>query len=76
MSIHLALILVLQPLVEGVAVELERPLQASFALNLHNGVGVLHHLDQPNAVPYGQTAIRQHSAHTHTHTQTERGRES
>ena len=45
MSIHLALILILQPLVEGVAVELERPLQASFALNLHNGVGASDHFD-------------------------------
>ncbi len=54
------------PVVQCVAVELQRPLQASFTLDLHDGVRVLHHLDETDTVADGQTAIRQHSAHTHT----------
>lgn len=42
------------------AVELQRPLQASFALDLHDGVGVPHHLDQAHAVADGQAAVGQH----------------
>lgn len=43
-----------------VAVELQRPLEAAFALDLHDGVGVPHHLDQAHAVADGQAAVRQH----------------
>lgn len=43
-----------------VAVELQRPLQAPFALDLHDGVGVPHHLDQAHAVADGKAAVRQH----------------
>lgn len=50
---HLALVLVLEPLMQRVAVELQRPLQASFALDLHDGVRVSHHLDETHTVPNG-----------------------
>lgn len=45
---------------QRVAVELQRPLEAAFALDLHDGVRVPHHLDQAHAVADGQTAVRQH----------------
>lgn len=57
---HLPLVLVLEPLMQCVAVELQRPLEAAFALDLHDGVGVPHHLDQAHAVTDGQAAVRQH----------------
>lgn len=61
---HLSPVLVLEPLVQRVAVELQRPLQASFTLDLHDGVGVPHHLDQAHAVADGQAAVRQHPGDT------------
>lgn len=57
---HLPLVLVFEPLMQRVAVELQRPLEAAFALDLHDGVGVPHHLDQAHAVADGQAAVRQH----------------
>ncbi len=63
--LRLPLVLLSDPVVQCVAVELQRPLQASFTLDLHDGVRVLHHLDETDTVADGQTAIRQHSAHTH-----------
>lgn len=57
---HLPLVLVFEPLMQRVAVELQRPLEAAFALDLHDGVGVPHHLDQTHAVADGETAVRQH----------------
>ncbi|KAG9343597.1 hypothetical protein JZ751_013767 [Albula glossodonta] len=51
-----------RPLVERVAVELQRPLQAALALDLHDGVRVAHHLDEAHAVPDGQAPIGQHPA--------------
>lgn len=58
---HLPFILVLQPLVKSVAVELQRPLQATLALNLHNGVGIPHHFNESHAVTDWQAPIGQHS---------------
>lgn len=43
-----------------VAVELQRPLQASFALDLHDGVRIPHHFDQTHTVADRQAAVRQH----------------
>lgn len=59
-SLHLSLVLVLEPLVEGGAVELQRPLEASFALDLHDGVRASDHLDQTHAVPDREAPVRQH----------------
>lgn len=47
-------------------VELQRPLQASFALNLHDGETALHHLDETNTVADGQASIGEH-AETNVH---------
>lgn len=49
-------------MVQRVGVELQRPLQASFALNLHDGEAAFHHLDQTHTVTDGQAAVRQHAA--------------
>ena len=47
---RLPAVLVPEPLVQRVGVELQRPLQASLTLDLHDGVGVPDHLDQPHTV--------------------------
>lgn len=59
--LRLSVVLVFDPVVKRVGVELQCPLQASFALNLHDSVAVLYHLNETNTVPDGQAAIRQHS---------------
>lgn len=63
---HLSFVFILEPLMQRVAVELQRPLQASFALDLHDGVGVPHHLDQAHAVADGQAAVGQHPGRERT----------
>jgi hypothetical protein len=47
---RLSAVLVPEPLVQRVGVELQRPLQAALTLDLHDGVGVADHLDEPHAV--------------------------
>lgn len=47
---HLALVLVLEPLMQSIRVELQCPFQASFTLNLHDGVGVANHLNETHAI--------------------------
>lgn len=47
---HLALVLVFQPLMQSVGVELKSSLQTAFTLNLHDGVRAANHLDETHAV--------------------------
>lgn len=47
---HLALVLVPEPLMQSVGVELQGSFQASFTLNLHDGVGAANHFNQTNTI--------------------------
>lgn len=47
---HLALVLVLEPLMQSVRVELQGSLQAAFTLNLHDGVRAANHLNETHTV--------------------------
>lgn len=47
---HLALVLVPEPLVQSVGVELQGSFQASFTLDLHDGVRAADHFNQTNTV--------------------------
>lgn len=47
---HLALVLVLEPLMQSVRVELQSSFQTSFTLNLHDRVGAANHLNEAHAV--------------------------
>lgn len=58
MSSHFSFVLVFEPLVERVAVELQCAFQAPFALNLHDGVRISHHLNKSHTVTDRQTTIR------------------
>ena len=65
MDSHFSLVLVLEPLMQSVGVELQGSLQASFTLDLHDGVGATHHLDETHAVSQRQAAIGEHPTDTH-----------
>ena len=51
--VRLSLVPLSQPLVQSVASELESTLKTTFALDLHDGTRVLHHLDESHTVPNG-----------------------
>lgn len=58
---HLPLILVLEPLMQSVWVELQGSFQASFTLNLHDCVGAANHFNETHTVSQWQTAIGKHT---------------
>lgn len=60
-SSRLALVLVLQPLVQGGAVELQCPFETSFTLDLHDGMRTPHNFNKTHTVSDGQAAIGKHS---------------
>lgn len=57
---HFSFVLVLEPLMQRMAVELQCSFQASFTLNLHDRMRAPHYLDESHTVTNRQTTIRQH----------------
>lgn len=49
---------------QSVGVELQGSFQASFTLNLHDGVGAADHFNQTNAISQWKTAIGKHPGNT------------
>lgn len=60
-SSRLALVLVLQPLMQGGAVELQCSFETAFTLDLHDGMRTPHNFNKAYTVSNGQAAIGKHS---------------